>query len=369
MKTVKYILASAAALMLASCTTDVEQVLLNEPSTWVAPKMAKVSNVVVNKDNSDAEKVVFSWTAADFGQPVEILYSVYLKKGDTVGLLGTTNSTTYAVTKGDLNGVVMNNLGVDANQTEGITAYVTAALSSGALSQSVTSAETPQFNVTTYAAPLKQFYICGAFNGGWDIDNAPMLWETGAGTNTYAAMIDFSNNPNGEDLSYFKIVAGRNWSGDNWGFNYLTPGWGNLNPDQPDSNLSLSREGGDIWAISVNTVAKTIDAEQIGKKVALTGSFDNWGDADVEFQWDYLYGGEGMWVTAPVALAAGDEVKIRCNDGWDINWGASGKMSTAIPGGIELGKGAENIKVAEAGNYVCVLHANRKPYVLELVKQ
>ena len=45
-------------------------------------------------------------------------------------------------------------------------------------------------------------------------------------------------------------------------------------------------------------------------------------------------------------------------------------VETAIAGGIELvtGGGAD-IAVAEAGTYIIKLHANRNPYVIEVLKQ
>ena len=44
--------------------------------------------------------------------------------------------------------------------------------------------------------------------------------------------------------------------------------------------------------------------------------------------------------------------------------------SIAIPGGLELvTNGGGNIIVDNAGTYVIKLHANRTPFVVELVKQ
>ena len=40
-----------------------------------------------------------------------------------------------------------------------------------------------------------------------------------------------------EQYSYFKVTVARNWSDENWGYNFLTPSW--YCPEQSDSNLSV----------------------------------------------------------------------------------------------------------------------------------
>jgi DNA segregation ATPase FtsK/SpoIIIE-like protein len=63
-------------------------------------------------------------------------------------------------------------------------------------------------------------------------------------------------------------------------------------------------------------------------------------------------------------------VSIFVDSDWAKNWGVSGagNPSSAVAGGIDL-DGGDNYKVATGGTYVAVLHANRTPYVLELVAQ
>lgn len=49
-----------------------------------------------------------------------------MTSGENSALLGTSSTTSYAISKGDLNGVVINSLGVAANETATVSAYVTA---------------------------------------------------------------------------------------------------------------------------------------------------------------------------------------------------------------------------------------------------
>ena len=120
------ILFAAVAASLVSCETDVDTPQLGSADKFVAPVIGQCSDVIVNADNSKEETVIFTWTPADFGLPVQVLYTVYLSNGTTDAVLGTSNTTSYSISKGDFNGVVINGLGINANETADISAYVTA---------------------------------------------------------------------------------------------------------------------------------------------------------------------------------------------------------------------------------------------------
>lgn len=344
--------------MLAACDSDVDEVRISNSDGFVAPVINSVGDIIVNADNSDDETVIFSWSKADFGAPVQVTYSVYLTFNGQSASVGSTTSTFLAVTKGDLNGVLMNELGVAANEKAAVTAYVEAKMFGTEQYEAINSASTSAFNVTTFEAALKWYHCCGNFTGSWDIANAPYIYETKGGSNTYSAMMDF--NDGGGALSYFKITAAQNWSSDNWGFNALTPGWGNLDPDQGDSNLSIDISSTTIWAITVKTSVMTIDATPIGNTISLTGAYNNW-EGDDLFTFDYL---TSSWVTDEINFAEESLVKARLDKAWGTSWGASGKMSSAISGGYELttDNGA-NITIP-AGTHRVRIYANRTPYVL-----
>jgi len=358
MKAYNLLFLGAAALMLASCENDMEQVQLANASQFVAPVINNVGNVIVNADNSDNETVVFSWSKADFGAPVQVDYSLYVQYNDASALVGTTNSTVLAVSKGDLNGVLMNELGVASNETAAVTAYVTAEVSGNDTYAALVSNNTGSFNVTTFEAALKWYYCCGNFSGGWDIANAPQIFETKGGSNTYSAMMDF--NDGGGALSYFKITELRSWSGGNWGFNHLTPGWGNLDPDQGDSNLSIDISKQTIWTITVKTATMTIDAAPVGNTISLIGGYNGWA-ADDLFTYDYA---TNSFVTEPIDFSEASEIKARLDKDWATSWGTNGKMSAAIPGGYELTTDNGGNISCPAGTHTIRIYANRSPYVL-----
>ena len=365
MKLLKYITMFAViALAAVSCKNDIEIKEVSSPSQFVAPVIGKCSNVIVNATNSDTESVIFTWKAADFGQPLQIQYSVYLQSGSESTLLGTSFSNSFSISKGDLNGAVINGLGVLPNETATMKAYVSASMNGTDQFDPINSELSNSFTVTTFMAALKWYHLCGEFNS-WTIGEAPIFWETSGGTNQYTCMVDFTiSGGNGDATrSYFKVTAEQNWSADNWGYNFLTPSWDC--PEQADSNLSMPLDEGNIFQVTVNTSVMTIDKRNIGKYIGLIGDFNSWG-GDAIFTYNSL---ESAWLTEPLELAAGQGIKIRANGGWDLNWGTTGVASAAVAGGFELATGADNISVPESGTYIVKLHANRTPFVLELVKQ
>lgn len=364
MKLLKNIMLLAATALFAACETDVDTPQIYNPENFVAPVISECGDIIVNADNSDSENVVFSWTAADFGQPVQILYSVYITLNGQEGLVGTSNSTSLAISKGDINGVVINSLGVTANETaEGITAYVSAQIANTTNYEAIKSSVSNTFSVQTYAAPLKWLYLCGEFNN-WTQTSAPIFWETNGGTNTYTCMVDFSASADNTN-SFFKVLPEQSWSS-SYGKDDFTASW--TIADNNDGNLSMPITEATIHEVTVNMAVMTIDQTAVGNTLGLSGTFNNWGEdeADAAFTYDAL---NSIWKTDVVALEAGQEIKVRADGAWTTNWGTSGKNSTAVPGGIELAAGGDNLTVPESGNFIVVLHANRTPFVLEFQKQ
>jgi hypothetical protein len=368
MKFIKYIMLLATIGFFTACDSDIENVKISDPTSFVAPVIGQCNNVIVNADNSAAESAIFTWSAADFGQPVQILYSLYLTDGKKDAFVGNSSSTSLAVNKGDLNGIVMNELGYAANVSVPISAFIVAKIADTDLFDSVKSNNSNTFTINTYAQAKKWLFLCGETTNGWDIGNASIFYETAGGSNIYSFMADFNQGTAaGNERSYFKITAEQNWAAANWGYNFLTPSWSC--PEQSDSNLSLDLSEGSIFTLTINTTVMTIDHKAIGNMIGLVGGFNDWGNsgiADTPFVWDYT---TNTWKTEAISLDAGTEIKVRVDQKWDTNWGTTGVMSSDVKGGYELEKGAGNIVVPEAGSYVVVFHANRTPYVLELVKQ
>ena len=352
-----------AITLFAGCNTDVDTPQIGSSNEFIAPIIGECSNVVINANNSKEEMVIFTWQAANFGLPVEILYSVYITDGVNNSRIGTSSTTSYSIAKGDLNGFVMNDLGVAANETVTLQAYVTAQLAGATELTELKSNSSNSFSVTTFAAALKNLYTVGFFNG-WDVGAAVEIWEETAGTDIYVGMIDLKNDEaTTPGYSGFKIVSARNWNEGNWGYDAFTVG----------SNITSSSDGNLVlpagyWKLSVNKKAMSIEATAVSS-VDILGSFNGWNDTAGHTPLTYS-ATENAWISAPVEFAEPGAFLVRLNASWDHKYGSSGVASTAVAGGIELvtGGGAD-ITVAEAGIYIIKLHANRNPYVIEVLKQ
>ena len=169
MKFFKYIILSAAVAMFASCETDLDTVQINNPEEFVAPEIkGEYGDITVTAANAKTESVEFAWSAADFGLPTEVIYSVYLSYGDKSALLGQKKETKAAFTYEDINSIALSGLGIAPNATGNVSAYVTAKMAGTNNYEPIVSAKSNSFNVTTYEVPVKAMYLVGEINGWKD---------------------------------------------------------------------------------------------------------------------------------------------------------------------------------------------------------
>ena len=189
MKSIKnFAILLASLLCFWACNTEIATVQLSPDSAFTAPTLVQMGDVIVNADNSKVEAVIFNWTPADFGVPTQIEYALYLTCNSNAALAGTSYGTSLTMSKADLNGLLVNDLGVSANETAEIGAYLLSSVYGTNIQGG--SSNTVYFNVTTYKAALRVRYICGEFQG-WTIGEAPIIWETDGGTNIYRTLVDF----------------------------------------------------------------------------------------------------------------------------------------------------------------------------------
>ena len=381
MKKAFYIAFAAALLCFSSCDicelkglgspdSELEQTRLAPEKDFVAPQLQEMNDIIVDNTNN-TESVVFLWTPADFGAPVSISYSVYLEGNGNTALAGTSKTNSLTITTADLNGNVVNSLGVKANEAADVSAFVEATIADTDINP-VKSTNSVSFNVKTFKAKLNFLYICGQFQNGWDVANAPQFWETGGGTKTYSIMIDYLAGGTitaGEDQG-FKILTQREWAGDYWGYESgdgkgLVPSW--ECPENNDNNFQFGAKAENIYHITVNLKDKKISAMGYNS-VGLIGNFaeSDW-KTDVDFVYDCV---ENVWNAGPVTFTGGNNgFLIRFNHGWDKKLGTATKASDDVENGFELEDGGADMNVPGDGTYIMKLYANRTPFVLVMEKQ
>lgn len=344
----------AVAAISVGCETDIEKPQIIPQEDFKAPVLSPLNDIVVNSYTSN-ETVTFTCSPVDFGQPVQTLYEIYLTNGQSDVRLVSGYSTTLSVVKSDINGIAVNQLDVPANSTGELSAYAIAYVGESTLTTPKSNLIT--FNVTTYRAALRKYYICGYFVNGWAIGQAPAMWETGAGTNLYEGMFNFTEDvDNTPGDSGFKVMPGREWVDDK-GFDAFSQKSANIRSSS-DGNLVVSPG---IYQISLDLSAMSITATAVSK-VGIIGDWDGWAD-DIEMTYDPV---DNVWTSARAVDSR--EFKIRLNGAWDINYGGATKTAENMPEGetaaYELESGAGNITCMPSGAHFVKLYADRTPWVI-----
>ena len=351
MKYTKYLATLAmAAFTFASCETVVEHVQLAPETEFVAPVLNEQGDIVVNGNNIDVESVTFTCSEADFGQPVAITYQLYFEKDGVETLAAESNYPAITMEKSDLNGKIVNNLGVAANETATVNAYVVAY--AGASDLCTEKSNVISFTITTFKAAMRKYHLCGVFNG-WNAGAAVEIWENKGGSNIYEAMVylpeDAANTPG---MSGFKVLPNQAWDGGEMGYGAFST-LGSQFASSSDGNLLLPAG---IWMISIDLNNMAIDAKQ-HSQVDIMGGFNGWSDPMI-LEYDST---ANVWKTS-TAVDAGQEYKFRLNGSWDINYGGGTDASEIYPNGFELVQGAGNI-LTPVKSVIC-LHANCTPWVV-----
>lgn len=362
MKHIKYLMMAVAALTFASCETDVEQPQLSPESEFVAPVLNPQSDVVINAGNSKSETVTFTCSDADFGLNVAVRYELYAVLGDKEARLVTSYYPTMSILKNDLNGVVINSLGVAPNESAEIGAYVVAYAGD---SQTVRTekSNTVTFSVSTFKAAMRCYFLVGALNN-WSEKTAMTIWETAGGSNIYEGIYDFiepSYEADGSDFQFLPTLG--TWDGQLGyaAFSAFGDGF-----SEREGNIMLPVG---IHKITADMNTMSLDAKTYSQ-IDIMGSFDGWAEPLV-MTYDPA---ENVWRT-PAPISGGDEFKIRFNDSWDINYGDGTEAAERMeldPEGFEayqLVQGGGNIKVPGSGSYIVKLHADRTPFAVSYEQQ
>lgn len=350
MKYIKFLsMMLAAAMTFVACETDVDQPQLLPESEFVAPVMVEMGDVVINSDNIKVEKVTFTCSEADFGQPIQVNYKLYFVKDGVEAFVAENSAPAITVEKSTLNGVVVNSLGVTANESAVIDAYIVAY--AGESNMCTAPSNTISFSVQTFKAALRNYYICGVFNG-WNAAAALTIWETAGGSNIYEGLYHLTEDAeNTPGYSGFKVLVNQAWGGD---MGYAAFTTSSKFSSSSDGNLLLPAG---IWQITADLLNMTIDAKQFSQ-VDIMGSFDGWASPILlEFDKD-----NNIWKSAQ-PVAAGSEYKIRMNGSWDVSYGGGVKAAESIPEGFEI-EGGDNITIPGSGNVYVNLHADRTPWVV-----
>ena len=347
MKITKYFLSMAAAVgMIAGCQKP-EMIQIAAPEDVKAPVLEALAGPIeITPSNMGLEKVTFSWSAADFGVPTQVNYSLEAARAAapeavvtiTSGLTVTTAEITYDV----LNQILFNDLKLTDGVAEDVTFKVGAKL--GEYEKIYSNVITVSCKVTAAEKVYPKLTVAGSYAyNNWSPGKGQFVYDF-AGTDVqYSGVIDF-----GEDVSalQFKFV------GEAWGNNEFSVPAGEAQTPEA-AELPLVAGGGDNIAAYTTHRYYSLTLDKSAPKVIKNFSFNSIGvigdatatgwDADTDMQ----FNPEKQRFYVDMTLADGT-IKFRANDAWDLNWG--GADGALVVNG-------DNIAVT-AGNYRIYVNLN-----------
>lgn len=303
----------------------------------VAPVMNEMSDILIAEDNLQSE-ITFSWSSVDYGYPAEVTYSLYANYQDVDYQIGQSFSTSYTMTKENLNNYLVDSKGmaVPEGATSTVFFYVVSNISAGNDLYAKRS-NAIQMDITTIkstAAPWirRPLYMPGNYQG-WAPDKAPVLWETGENSNEYQGLVYFALPADATSVM-FKFTPAPNWDNDFGGsLDALVP-----------KGSDIAIEPGLYWLTVTLTEAGdggVVDAKKVGAINVIGSAVGGW---DVANDFALEIGTTNDEINAQTWSGvydncAGGEFKFRLTGGdiadpWAINWG--GTLEHLVMGGDNL---------------------------------
>ena len=181
---------------------------------------------------------------------------------------------------------------------------------------------------------------------GWSHDKTQFLFDYAASGNVYSGVIDFG----GKAANGFKLTGVAAWDDAcNWGCDE-----NNMPTEDEPASIQLITGGGskDIkcyskryYKFSFDKTSLILTKEFGFDSVGVVGVGNNWDTDAAQMEFNPVY----CRFYADVTFAAGDQFKCRADGAWTLSWGVNADAT----------EGAENVKVADAGNYRVYLNLNK----------
>lgn len=326
----KLLILSFFSLAFIACEKEEDRAIMQSP---VSPALAvTASTLELNPEEAEEEAISFSWTAADFGFPAAVNYTLQLAQEGTnfseLREVNLGNDLLRTYTMAELNEVAIQ-LNLEPGNEGQIEARVRADL---AESVDPVFSNTAVISVTPYSTFVEPgyIYVPGGYQG-WDPGTAPALVSV-EDNDVYEGIVSFV----GAESLEFKFTAERSWD-----LNYGSGAEpGTLSTDNAP-NLSVPTADTYLLVVDLNNL--TWSAERTSWGIIGSATTGGW-DTDTDLVYDTE---EGVWKIT-TDLAAG-ELKFRLNDDWGTNLGDDDTSDNLLdPDGA-------NIPIASAGTYEIIL--------------
>ena len=347
MKITKYFLSmAAAAAMVAGCYKP-EMNQIAAPEDVVAPVLEAVEGPIeITPSNMVDGVVAFTWSAADYGVPTQINYSLEAataaapdaKVTITSGITTTSAEVDYET----LNAILYNDLGLADGVAEDVNFSI--GVKVGEYAKIYSNAVTVSCKVTAAEKTYPTLTVAGSYAyNNWTPGKGQFVFDFDGTDTKYSGVIDF-----GEDVSalQFKFVGAA------WGQNEFSVPSGEAQAAEA-AELPLVAGGGDNIAAYTTHRYYSLTLDKTTPKVIKNFSFNSLGvigdatptgwDADTDMQ----FNADKQRFYVDITLIDGT-IKFRVDDAWTLDWGGADGL---------LEKGGANIAVT-AGDYRIYVNLN-----------
>lgn len=351
MKKLFYTIIAFAGILLASCTTDADKLVL-DPSSTVAPTLGTLAGTKLSSDGAD---LTFEFTQPKYNVDAGVLYTLYASDSQDFGkqekLAATIGGTTVTFKQSALNSVILN-LGGEPDAE--FTVYLrldswlatnknTAVESSLARSGVLSATFVPYSQLILDKDIYDHVWVQGDYCG-WSHDNSQFLYNYNKDGKTFTGVIDFGEKA----ANGIKFTGAASWDAS-------TGNWGSEAQAEEAEAKSLKLVNGDgaqnitcyskrFYAFSLDKNSLMLTKDWGANVIGIVGGFNDWGnsglpDTEMNYNADYVR----FW--ADVDFTSDTEIKFRADGKWDYNWGKD--------------CGGDNLPVS-AGKYRIYLDLNKK---------
>ena len=337
---------AAAAAMVAGCYKP-EMNQIAAPEDVVAPVLEAVEGPIeITPSNMVDGVVAFTWSAADYGVPTQINYSLEAATAaapdSKVTITSGITTTSAEVDYETLNAILFNDLGLADGVAEDVNFCI--GVKVGEYAKIYSNVVTVSCKVTAAEKTYPTLTVAGSYAyNNWTPGKGQFVFDFDGTDTKYSGVIDF-----GEDVSalQFKFVGAA------WGQNEFSVPSGEAQAPEA-AELPLVAGGGDNIAAYTTHRYYSLTLDKATPKVIKNFSFNSLGvigdatptgwDADTDMQ----FNADKQRFYVDITLIDGT-IKFRADDAWDVNWGGADGV---------LASGADNIPVT-AGDYRVYVNLN-----------
>lgn len=328
---------SVLCLTFIACEKEEDRVIMQSPAP---PTLAATaSKLELNQEQEEEEALTFSWTAAEFGFPAAVNYTLQLAQDGTnfaePSEVSLANNLQSSYTVAELN-TLATRLGLEPGNEGQLEARVRADLAESVepvFSNIVSVAVTPYTIEAGEDGGLSTIYMVGAATeNDWDNTQATPMFISTEEENvfTYTGFLEAGA------LKFLKDLG-------QWAPQWGSDGSGGLQPrpteeEEDPAPFEVPADG--YYTVTVDTLELTYSLEPFDisnaatySSIGIIGGFNDWSDIVPMEESGFS---PHIW-SIEYTFEEDTEMKFRIAESWDVNWGAADNPERPFGLGVQDG--------------------------------